>query len=106
MRTRANLSRALFIAIVLGGARLDGADPPQFLIQDPGGKSHIYEAKRSGANDFRVADERVDATIASIGPDQWELTLTAKAPLTEVWFPWPQRKIEPAAANAATVYSA
>lgn len=99
------MRRLAALLCALTGA-LAAAQAPQFAVRDAAGNSHVCEAKERTADGFRLVDARVDATVASIGPDQWELRLTAKAPLTEVWFPWPGDKVQPAAANGVFTYAA
>ena len=75
-------------------------------MRDAAGQFHACEPKEQRAGGYRVDDARADATVTSMGPDQWELTLTAKTNLTEVWFPWPSAQIEPSAAGGAAIYVA
>lgn len=94
----------IVVAVALTAAAF--ADAPSFAVRDGAGKSHIYSAGPRAGEGTRYADAIVDATVLPSGPDQWELTLTARVDLTEVWFPWPKDAIEPRAASGAALYVA
>ncbi len=86
------------------------ADPPQFAIRDDKGTFCQFEKRTANAAGapagYKVQDDRVDATVVSLGDDQWELALSVRGGgVREVWFPWPAQPFKPGAAENASVYA-
>jgi hypothetical protein len=91
---------------VLAATVLVRADAPLFAVRDAAGQFSVGEPKERVGSGYRATNERLEATVASVTADQWELTLTPRMELSEVWFPWPKDAIEPRAAGGAAVYVA
>ncbi|MCA9243924.1 MAG: hypothetical protein KDA32_08230 [Phycisphaerales bacterium] len=65
-------------------------DFPAFLIRPVGAKGRSYATGLSfGPDAIRINDQHVEAIVRRIESNLFELTLTPKEPLSEVWFPWP-----------------
>ena len=61
--------------------------PPAFAVQTAG---HGLRQYRPGsAETIIVSDDTIEATVARVAGDEWELTLRPKRDtVTAVWFPW------------------
>lgn len=73
---------------------------PAFLIRPSGESGRPYTAGlRLGPDAIRIDDAFVDAVVRRIENNLFELTLTPKKELSEVWFPWPAKEF--AASNTS-----
>jgi hypothetical protein len=100
--------RPLLLGVFLGimpMQRVTGAPiaaAPAFAIQLEGGTLKQYRPAPSAG----ISDDVVDATVARVDGDEWELTLKLKrGPISKVWFPWqPDRSTAMPRPDAAVVY--
>lgn len=75
----------------LRGAADEGPVPPAFGATLADGKWRAYTwSQRAPDGAWHLTDELVAATVSQVGSGEWELALTAKQALRDVWFPWPQ----------------
>jgi hypothetical protein len=90
----------LFVVIEAGGVA-NGV--PAFAIQTQDGSLRQYKPE---ATEKTISDNEVDATIAQVNDDEWELTISVKqSPVIAVWFPWePDRQTDTPRADATLVY--
>jgi hypothetical protein len=71
---------------------------PDFAIRTADGSFREYRDRRVVADDF------VKARVRPQGDSIWQLTLTLKRAVREVWFPWPRPTLPNAADAEAVVY--
>ncbi|MBI5864000.1 MAG: hypothetical protein HZB38_05750 [Planctomycetes bacterium] len=94
------------VALSLAAAAAALGDAPRFAVRSADGRFHACEPKSATPSGYAIQDDHVEATVASTGAGQWELTLKARTALSEIWFPWPADRIAPRAAGGAFVYMA
>ncbi len=91
-------SSAIGLVLVLASRSLgatDAAEPPAFAIRLENGTFRAYRPVAAGGpGPARVANDIVEATVASLGGDEWELRLVpARSAVTLVWFPWDPERV-------------
>jgi hypothetical protein len=69
---------------------------PSFAVKFSDGTTRIYQTSfQNNSEPWHIDNKELQATVRNTENETWELTIKAKASISEVWFPWHTETLVP-----------